>query len=401
MVLSKYKNNVPGKTNGFRIPRFNWILMLCMGLLLTIGVLFVKSATNMRTDSVHYLYVEILVKWIPLGLIAHFVIAFFDYRKLSERAWILYAIGIFLLLIVLIPGIGTERLGARRWLFGLFQPSEFMKLCIMPAAALLLGKYTGIKDRYRFGIALILFAIPMGLIAIQPDLGSALVFAPICLAMLFVSGCSPRLLLSLMLVGVIFVSIFLALILVPDHMPEEKREKIEQVTDNFIFPHWKKRVRVFVNPEHDPLGAGWNKKQSEIAVGSGGKYGKGYLNGTQNILGFLPRSVSSTDFIFSVIAEEMGYMGSCVLLILFGGLLGSIVVTGIFCGDASGRLICAGVAALFFAHIFVNIAMTIGKMPITGIPLPLISYGGTFTISTMALLGLVQSVAVHSKSSQI
>lgn len=401
MVLSKYKNNVPGKTKGFRIPRFNWILMLCMGLLLTIGVLFVKSATNMRTDSVHYLYVEILVKWIPLGLVAHFVIAFFDYRKLSERAWILYAIGIFLLLIVLIPGIGTERLGARRWIFGLFQPSEFMKLCIMPAAALLLGKYTGIKDRYRFGISLILFAIPMGLIAIQPDLGSALVFAPICLAMLFVSGCSPRLLLSLMLVGVIFVSIFLALILVPDHMPEEKREKIEQVTDNFIFPHWKKRVRVFVNPEHDPLGAGWNKKQSEIAVGSGGKYGKGYLNGTQNILGFLPRSVSSTDFIFSVIAEEMGYMGSCVLLILFGGLLGSIVVTGIFCGDASGRLICAGVAALFFAHIFVNIAMTIGKMPITGIPLPLISYGGTFTISTMALLGLVQSVAVHSKSSQI
>ena len=114
-------------------------------------------------------------------------------------------------------------------------------------------------------------------------------------------------------------------------------------------------------------------------LSSGGKYGKGYLNGTQNILGFLPRSVSSTDFIFSVIAEEMGFVGSCVLLILFGGVLGSIVVTGIFCGDAAGRLICAGVAALFFAHIFVNIAMTIGKMPITGIPLPFISYGGTFT----------------------
>jgi rod shape determining protein RodA len=149
------------------------------------------------------------------------------------------------------------------------------------------------------------------------------------------------------------------------------------------------------------LGAGWNKKQSEIAVGSGGKYGKGYLNGTQNILGFLPRSVASTDFIFSVIAEEMGFMGSCVLLILFGGLIGSIVTTGILCGDDSGRLICVGVATLFFAHIFVNIAMTIGKMPITGIPLPFISYGGTFTISTMALLGLIQSVAIHSRSSQI
>ncbi len=400
MVLSKYKKNTSSPNKGFSFPSFNWVLMLCMGILLTIGVLFVKSATNMRTDSVHYLYVQMLIKWIPLGIIAHFGIAFFDYRKLSEKAWLLYALGIFLLILVLIPGIGTARLGARRWIFGLFQPSEFMKLCIMPAAALLLGKYTGIKDRYRFGATLVVFAIPMGLIAIQPDLGSAIVFVPVCLAMLFVSGCSPRLLLTICLVGVFCISVVLALILIPDKMPEEKRARIESVTDNFIFPHWKKRVRVFVNPDHDPLGAGWNKKQSEIAVGSGGKYGKGYLNGTQNILGFLPRSVSSTDFIFSVIAEEMGFVGSCVLLILFGGMLISIVVTGIFCGDASGRLICAGVSALFFAHIFVNIAMTIGKMPITGIPLPFISYGGTFTISTMALLGLVQSVAIHSKPSQ-
>lgn len=400
MIFPNIKSNVNIGKIGFTFPRFNWTLLICMSLLLAIGVMFVKSATNMRTDSVHYLYVEMLIKWIPLGLIAHIAIAFFDYRKFSELAWVLYALGIFLLIIVLIPGIGTERLGARRWIFGLFQPSEFMKLCVMPAVAVLLGKYTGINDKYRFFITLALFALPMLLIAIQPDLGSSLVFAPVCLAMLFVSGCSPRLLMTLVLIGVIFISIFFAVILVPEHMPEEKREKIESVTDTFIFPHWKKRVRVFVNPDHDPLGAGWNKKQSEIAVGSGGMYGKGYLNGTQNILGFLPRSVSSTDFIFSVIAEEMGFVGSCILLILFGGMLASIAVTGIFCGDASGRLICAGVAALFFGHIFVNIAMTIGKMPITGIPLPFISYGGTFTISTMALLGLVQSVAIHSKSPQ-
>ncbi|MBO7298680.1 MAG: rod shape-determining protein RodA [Kiritimatiellae bacterium] len=401
MFLFKDRKSNTKNKKKFSVPSFNWTLLICMCLLLTIGVLFIKSATNMRTDSVHYLYVEMLVKWIPLGLIAHFVIAFFDYRKLSDKAWILYALGVFLLLLVLIPGIGTERLGARRWIFGLFQPSEFMKLCIMPVAALLLAKYTGIKDCYRFIATLILFAIPMGLIAIQPDLGSALVFAPVCVGMLFVSGCSPKMLLTLILVSVVVVSIFLALIIVPEHMPEEKRDRIEKITDNFIFPHWKKRVRVFINPDHDPLGAGWNKKQSEIAVGSGGKYGKGYLNGTQNILGFLPRSVSSTDFIFSVVAEEMGFVGSCVLLGLFGGVIISIALTGILCGDDSGRLICVGVATLFFAHIFVNIAMTIGKMPITGIPLPFISYGGTFTISTMALLGLVQSVAIHSKSSQI
>jgi rod shape determining protein RodA len=164
-----------------------------------------------------------------------------------------------------------------------------------------------------------------------------------------------------------------------------------------IYPHWKKRVLTFAFPDRDPLGAGWNKRQSEIAVGSGGLWGKGYLNGTQNVLGFLPRSVSSTDFIFSVIAEETGFVGSLVLLGLYLGVFGAVATTGFLCRDSVGRLVCAGVGTLLFVHVFVNIAMTVGRVPITGLPLPLISYGGSFTISTMAMLGLVQSVAVHGQ----
>ena len=157
----------------------------------------------------------------------------------------------------------------------------------------------------------------------------------------------------------------------------------------------RERVLVFLDSSRDPLGAGWNKIQSEIAVGSGGLAGKGYLMGTQNILGFLPRTVAPTDFIFSVIAEEMGFVGSATLLSLFAVLLLGGVRAAHRARDKMGRLLAAGVVTLLFAHVFVNMAMTVGLMPITGIPLPLISYGGSFMVCMMAALGLVQGVYVR------
>ena len=180
-------------------------------------------------------------------------------------------------------------------------------------------------------------------------------------------------------------------------MSERTHDRIVAVTDTFIYPHWKARVLIFAFPDRDPLGAGWTKRMSEIAVGSGGLHGKGYLQGTQNALGFLPKAISSTDFIFSVIAEEAGFVGSLAVLSLYLLLFGSIFATGFLCVDTGGRLLCIGVGVLLFVHVFINIAMTIGRMPITGIPLPLVSYGGSFTISTLAMLGLVQSVAVHGR----
>jgi rod shape determining protein RodA len=157
----------------------------------------------------------------------------------------------------------------------------------------------------------------------------------------------------------------------------------------------KERILVFFNPGRDPLGAGWNKIQSEIAVGSGGLTGKGYLKGTQNVLGYLPRTVAPTDFIYSVIAEEMGFLGSSLILALYAAILVAGVRVAWRAPDTFGRLLTMGVVTMLFSHVFVNVAMTIGLMPITGLPLPLISYGGSFMLSTMLALGMVQSVNIR------
>ncbi|MGI5869959.1 MAG: FtsW/RodA/SpoVE family cell cycle protein [Kiritimatiellia bacterium] len=398
----KFKNLFPGArreaVSGRPVPRLNWVVFVCMLLLLAVGVVFIRSATAIRTDRTQFLYLDMIRKWIPAGLVLHFLVARVDYRKWCDWAWAPYLVTLVALVLVMIPGVGTERLGAQRWLFG-FQPSEFAKFSVMPMMAFLL---TGTNLRNNFGKLLIVLgaaAVPAALIMMQPDLGTALSLVPTALAMAFVAGCAPRSLLAMVLAGLILVGVFFMAAVLPEKLPPEPRERVESVVDRVMFPHWKKRILVFVYPDRDPLGAGWNKRQSEIAVGSGGRWGKGYLKGRQNILGYLPRAVSSTDFIYSVIAEETGFAGSVVLLGLYIGLLGGIVTTGLLCRDPAGRLICTGVSALLFTHIFINVAMTIGKMPITGIPLPLVSYGGSFTLSTMALLGLVQSVAIHGGGS--
>ena len=394
----KFKNPFPtlrGNTLSMRsIPSVNWVLLLCMVLLLVVGVMFIRSACATRTGEVRYLHLRMIYKWIPLGLAAHILVAKADYRKWNDWAWVIYVMALISLVLVMIPGIGTERMGARRWLFG-FQPSEFAKFTAIPMIAFIFSGSNMTHGFKKLAVGIIAAALPTVMIALQPDLGTSLALVPTVLAMAYVAGCAQKTLFAMILSGLLLGGVFFAAALLPERLPPERRAKVENIVDKVMFPHWKKRILVFAYPDRDPLGAGWNKRQSEIAVGSGGRWGKGYLKGAQNILGYLPRAVSSTDFIYSVIAEETGFNGSVILLFLFGGLLGSIVATGILCRDSTGRLICAGVSALLFTHIFVNVAMTIGKVPITGIPLPLVSYGGSFTISIMAMLGLVQSVAIH------
>ena len=396
----KFRNPFPAAREAVPrrpVPQINWVVFLCMALLLVVGVFFVRSATAIRTDATRMLYQEMLLKWIPLGLVVHATVAAVDYRKWNGWAWALYLVVLVALVLVMIPGIGTEQLGARRWLFG-FQPSEFAKFVTIPMLAFLLAG-TNLAGVGKLFATLFAAAVPAAMIMMQPDLGTAISLVPTVLAMAFVAGCAPRTLLALVLSGLLLAGVFVAAAVLPEKLPPERRARVEAVVDQVMFPHWKKRILVFVYPDRDPLGAGWNKRQSEIAVGSGGRWGKGYLKGRQNILGYLPRAVSSTDFIFAVIAEEKGFNGSVALLALYAGLLGGIVATGLRCRDATGRIICSGVSALLFTHLFINVAMTIGKMPITGIPLPLVSYGGSFTTSTMALLGLVQSVAIHGGGS--
>jgi len=381
--------------------RINLLLLLCMVLLLCVGIAFINSACATREGHLRWLHLQQLTQWVPVGLVIHLAIARMPYRRLVDWSVLPYVMTLCLLVLVLIPGIGTQTSGARRWLFG-FQPSEFAKFALLPAIAFILAGCTLERGGSRLTATLVAAVIPTVLIALQPDLGTAIVIVPATAAMLFVSGCAPRALFAMALSGILAATVFLGLILGPEMLPlsDGTRERIERVSDRVIYPHWKKRVITFAFPDRDPLGAGWNKRQSEIAVGSGGRTGKGYLNGTQNILGFLPQSVSSTDFIFSVIAEATGFLGSVVLLVLYAGLFGAIAYAGIRCRDSCGRLLCAGVGTLLFVHVFVNIAMTVGRMPITGLPLPLVSYGGSFTISTMAMLGLVQSVAIHGRHTE-
>jgi rod shape determining protein RodA len=213
---------------------------------------------------------------------------------------------------------------------------------------------------------------------------------------MFVAGSPFRYLGSLAAVGVTMVALLLAALFLPARFgaDEAKQQRIRGLTG--LSDYQCGRIEVFFHPEKDPLGAGWNKRQSEIAVGSGGMWGKGYLHGTQNILGFLPRSVAPTDFIYSVIAEEKGFAGSLTVLVLFAFLLMLGMMAALRTRDAMGRLLCVGVASLFFCHVFINIAMTVGLMPITGLPLPLLSYGGSFMVIMMSALGIVQSVYIRS-----
>jgi rod shape determining protein RodA len=311
--------------------------------------------------------------------------------------------GTSLVLLVLVLFMGRTIYGAKRWLmlFGEngigIQPSEIAKM----ATVILLGhrlSETGrnLEDAREVLTMLALIAVPVALIMKQPDLGTAMVFVPTAFLMLFVAGIPFRYLGSLAALGVIVVGLLLGALFLPERLgaSEETQVKIERMTG--LSNTQRGRIDVFFHPEKDPMGRGWNKRQSEIAVGSGGLWGKGYLNGTQNILGFLPRSVAPTDFIYSVIAEEKGFMGSLVVIALFGIVILFGLMTALRTSDSMGRLLCVGVVSLVFCHVFINISMTVGLMPITGLPLPLLSYGGTFMVMMMSALGIIQSVYIRS-----
>ena len=379
-----------------RRVRINWVVVLCMLGLLAFGVLFVRSAGSIRVGKPRTLWIDVLRVWIPLGLAAQVALARIDYRKWIDAAALPWFGTLVLLVLVFVPGIGsTNNMGAHRWILGLFQPSEFAKVALVPMLAFVLARAPVASQGWRLWGALAAAAVPAALVLVEPDLGTAIPFAVAAVAAAFVSGVARKTLLALVGTGALLCAVFFGAILLPERLPPEKRARVERVTDRVIYPHWKARVLTFVYPERDPRGKGWNLMQSKIAVGSGGRSGKGYMQGTQNLLGYLPWAVSSSDFIFSVIAEETGFEGCALLLLLFAGLIGGTVWTGLACRDPAGRLICTGAAAVLFTHVFVNVGMTIGVMPITGIPLPLVSYGGTFTVATLAMLGLVQSVAIH------
>lgn len=383
--------------NGIHPKQVDWVMFSTILTLIGLSAAFVFSA-QFKSDEV------IGDKWFKqvvfagMGVGVYIGLVWFDYGNLARLSWWIYggAIGL-LLLVFAFPPLN----GAHRWIplpgFTL-QPSEIGKIAVVVALAAYLGApgrdMTEWKTFFSCGA---IAGLPFLLIASEPDLSTSLTLAPMTLVLMLYSGVQRRLL----LIGVAVVLLSGGLIcfwIAHETTPEieklapAERPKIVLPSMPLLEEYQKGRIKVFLSKDHDLADTGWNKLQSQIAVGSGGLYGKGYLRGTQNILGFLPRTVAPTDFIFCVISEETGFMGGVVFISLYALLLGRCMRASMRSRDEFGRLMALGIGVILFCHVFVNIAMTIGILPITGLPLPLMSYGGSYMVSTMIALGLVQSV---------
>ncbi len=384
--------------------RFDWITPACIAILSLFGVFFIYSA---QMATAQHQWAQQLV-WLGLGAVIYLATSLLDYRLWMKYAHFVYLAALAMLLLVLIPGIGTTHgMGARRWLdlpgLGAFQPSEFAKVAVLFAtASILTGSKLGtVRDSLQTLVKLALaVGIPMLLIIAEPDLGSALVIAPMVFAMLFVSNLSTRFFAGALgvfalLVGMVALDVWRYSVFMEENKLDYTRNRGAYEPHSWLplKDYQRNRVLVFAMPDKvDPMGIGWNSRQSLISVGSGGLTGKGWTEGTQAKLGYLPRSVAHNDFIFSVIAEEKGFLGSITVIGLFGVVLWNGLRIAGLARDRFGALLALGVTVLLTVHVFVNIAMTIGLVPVKGIPLPFISYGGTFVLSCCLLQGLVQSV---------
>ena len=378
--------------------RFNWIIFVAMLALVAVGTVAIKSAGCARAEVVfHGMWVSNLVT-AAVGLVLYLVIAFTDYRKYIDlAAWPMYAAALVMLVAVLL--LGSTVYGGRRWLW-FFQPSEVSKLCILVLFASLLGRedsrLSPLKPTFRgFLVFGALLAVPCLLILAEPDLGTTLTLVPASLLMMFVARVWRKGLVSLAILAAILAAAVLGAVYEaekPETSPETRAAILKWLP---LREHQVKRVRVFLFPDEDLMGSGYNLRQAKISIGSGGVSGKGIGKGESNHLKYLPQAISMNDFIFCVYAEETGYVGSLCLLALFGALLLPCCWIAFRTHDGRGRLIALGVPTLIFAHVYINIAMSIGLVPITGLPLPFISSGRTFLVTVMCGLGLVQSVSVH------
>ena len=367
------------------------VLLVCVVLLLLGASLLVLSTASINViKGKPYHYVELQALWIGSGIVLAIMMAAIDYQKWRRFSWLIYAINLGLLIAVII--VGESAKGATRWIpvtssFSI-QPSEFAKVFIIMTFADFLAKREGKLERFRDFVPPFLFvAVPMALIFKQPDLGTSLVFAAIFVGMMFVAGANPWKFGGLLLGVAALTGIALWLHFATD-LPAWL--KFAQGLPLPLKDYQLKRLVVFMDPMSDISGDGYHIIQSLWAIGSGGFWGKGYRMGTQGQLNFLPEH--HTDFIFSVVGEEFGFIGTVTLLFLFCILIIRSVSIAAKARDLYGMLVAAGIVSMFTFHILVNVGMTSGIMPVTGIPLPLISYGGSTMWSNMLALGLLLSI---------
>lgn len=358
-----------------KIPKikfeFDWSLAVLPLILSFCGIstLYSISSFGVRTNLAKDQIVFLIV-----GVAVYLLLAFFDYRQFKGMKWYLFLFGTFFLLLVDI--FGKTVFGSQRWIdigFFRFQPSEMMKIILIIFGCSFFSGNSEVKVRHLISFV-VLALIPILLVVKQPDLGTTLTLLIISVAIIFTSGVSRK---------ILAITAVLMALAVP-------------VGWLALKPYQKERLVSFVDPSHDPLGSGYNVSQSKITVGSGGFYGKGFGGATQSQLQFLP--VSHIDFIFAGWAESTGFIGSSFLVVIFAVLIWRIFTIANLARDKFGYMICVSIGSLLIFQTFVNIGMNIGIMPVTGIPLPLVSYGGTSLIITSAMLGICQSVYLRRKS---
>ncbi len=353
-----------------QLTEINWVIVTIVTMLSVIGFAMMVSAGG--GDFSPWASQQLLR--FGVAFILMLVLALIPFRLLMDYAYLIYFIGVLVLVVVDIMGhIG---MGAQRWLkFGglNLQPSEFMKLALI----LVLARYFHNiypEDLNRLPFILVpplLIVIPVVFILRQPNLGTAMITALVGGVLCFLAGIRWR----------YFIGLALA------------AAAAAPIAWHFLHDYQKRRVLTFLDPEKDPLGAGYNILQSMIAIGSGGLMGKGYLHGTQNQLNFLPEK--HTDFIFTVMAEEFGFIGSMLVLLLYFLLLAAGMAVAARSRSTFGAMIAAGVVAMIFLHVLINCGMVMGMLPVVGLPLPLMSYGGSIMMSTMLGIGLLLNAYVH------
>jgi len=356
------------------VQDFDWALLAIVAAITGIGILEIYSSTH-ASGMAGIQWKQLM--WVGFGIIGMLVISRIDYHVLLDQAPVLYLFGIATLLIVL--AIGHSRFGAKRWVSlgggPNLQVSELMKLIIIIVLARYFSEVR--TDRLTFTDLVkvaILTVVPVALILKQPDLGTAMVLIPVAVVGAFLTGIDWK----HAAVGVVLIAL-----LIPVGMNMRHHLK----------PYQQQRIETFLHPEEDQRGAGYQVLQSEIAVGSGGFWGKGFGKGSQNQLGFVP--VRYSDFILAALAEEMGFIGVCVVLLLYLGLILRLVDNAQKAKDKAGMFVVMGVTAILGFHVLVNASMVIGYVPVTGIPLPLMSYGGSATAFVFLALGLVMNVRMR------
>ena len=346
------------------------------------GVIAVYSATYMRQDSVAAEFWRKQANWVAIGFVAFMITSLIDYRWVKWGALPMYLAG--LIFLILTRFIGTKVYGSRSWLHVgpvNFQPAQLAIIAGIMVLALFLSQYREMHPMLRLALCGAIVGAPCLLIMMQPDLGMTMIWGPVLMALLFVGGIPIRYLICIVLIVAAFLPLAYNL---------------------GLKNYQKERIIAFVNPEIDKQGSAWAINQSLIAIGSGGWSGKGFkAPNTQIELGFLPATAVHNDYIFSAIGEQWGFVGGAFLLGAFALLLLTCLFVAFCAGDQFGLLLVIGISALIFTHIFQNVGMTISMLPITGVPLPLISYSGSFVLMIMFGLGFVNSVWVHRKATVI